>query len=883
MKPPRLLSLFFALLSLSACESTPDVDIFSTLKISPQQDIEISGDAQTVVFNIETSRSWTIELQSSARGWISIPDEELRGTGNKTIHATVSRNLGSMRFGKISIIPDDAKKVVAMIEQNTLTRTTLYSNRFQGDALTQPTAFGSYWAESEAKVTGDGSYYSETLVSAPDDMDLIYVNGDRESGSYSHYAFASGGNYIALKGADTRLRISDIVAEGASSLMLTFGCRTADVADFDPAKLRVFARYDNSDTPVEIAYTRQSGTGWDMAVAEFEVSDIRMIGFEFVTSNGGYLLDDINLYTSADCEISYKPIVTTGDIANEEITFNKATIVSGYVYPPYPPVIRERGIVWRPKGTPESESMTTASPFEGDAEAGEFATLVRPLKKLTTYLYKAYVRDDLGNLFYGEEKEFTTKDFEQPEGVPHFRDVFTSISESGKLYIDNGWEPGNMDLPAESNWHTVTADDPQGPGAACIRIQPNAEISSLQILPVLDVAAAEEAALYVNYARMPGAGTGKLELVALADYQGEDYDLVAWEHVADLTLDADDDIRWLFRRIDLGGYAGKDCVMLALRYTGSQAGYCLRLVRFGKREPVGIKAPEYDGIMQQGVANQNVRLSIPYKYGLGESVDMTVTVNDPGLRAEVRTPQYSSGDGDFYNSIECLISGTPSNAGTVQFKIVCGNQTVTRQVNIYNKEGRMVAFNATVNANAPGVGTCRIAYASGLSLTRIYSPTKPDGQPAAVPNFIFSAGQGNQFQTGPGWDPVDIGNPKEYVLITAPWLQSSVSGGTIELKTTFRAWNPAWIKDGRAYSFRISYATSADPQNWKPVDDGGLIPIAKSGNTSANNIPVTAKILFDGVEIPRDSEIYFRISMEPAGVIAGNISIVNNIQVSHIK
>lgn len=882
------LNLFFLsvliTLGLLGCTKTPDVNT-STLQVS-QQDIEVSGSAQTITFDIQTSRNWTIELQASASGWVSIPEEELSGSGNATIHVTVERNLNSMRFGKINVKPDNAKKVVVTIEQNTIDRTTLYSNRFQGTALTSATSFAAYWSASEGVVSGDGTYYSITSVSAPDDASSVYVMGDEANGTYSMYPFASGGNYLVLKGSSTSLQVADIITESATTMMLTFGCKLDGDQAFDPERLQVLAYYDNNPNAVPITYTRKSEAGWDMAVADFEVSDVARMKLVFEAPSGDCFLDDINLYAQEGCEIVYVPQVTTMDAEPGNISFNRAEITSTYNYPPYPPVIRERGIAWRTKDAgPDGELTLSVSPFEGDAQAGEFVTTVRPLRKLTTYVYKAYVKDDLGAYYYGEEKEFTTIDFTIPERLSVFRDDFASITENGVLYIDNGWEAGSPELALEDNWHTVKASTFEYAQLPSIMIEPTKEVTAFQILPALDVSKATEKLLYVNYARTLSAGTAKLELVAATDYQGEDYSQTAWQVIADLSVEPGESVHWDFRKIDLSALSGNDYVVLAFRYTGSGAGYHLGLVNFGSEEPVQYGTLAYEGVMKQGTANNNVRVRLPYKYALGEANDVTVATNDAGLTVSPVTTHYTSGDGDFYNSLEFAIEGTPTNQSTVIFTVTTPSGDIKKTVNIYSSAGVMILYNAPLVQTAPGVGTCQINFPSGLKLTRIYKPTQANGNPlpaAQIPNFKFSSGAGNQYQTGPVWNPIDPDNPEEYVLITAPWLQAEASGGRIVLNTTLRAWNVAWTSGGRSYDFKIMYTTSADPTNWKEADEGGVIHISKSGNQVDKNLPVEVVVSLADKTIKQNEEIYFRLSLVQ-NVITGNISFAGPIKVSHYE
>lgn len=197
-----------------------------------------------------------------------------------------------------------------------------------------------------------------------------------------------------------------------------------------------------------------------------------------------------------------------------------------------------------------------------------------------------------------------------------------------------------------------------------------------------------------------------------------------------------------------------------------------------------------------------------------------------------------------------------------------------------------VWYDSQIRGDIKGLNTFEVTFPDGLSMKRVYAGVN-SGKPliqSQRPIFRFiGAVNNNQLVSGPVWNPgQSINDPQEYVLISIP-VKEAVKGGKLILDAVLRAWNPVWTQKGATYVFRFCYALENQPDKWVNVENGGLVPVTKSGNVPANNLPVHAVIPLEDEAIAAGGVLYLRLSMYSSDVVNGNVSFVDRIKISYEK
>ena len=218
------------------------------------------------------------------------------------------------------------------------------------------------------------------------------------------------------------------VFEGAITINQTSAGVAAEVTDQGGAEVtsRGFV-YGISGGAVDTIYCG-SGTGVYSAELNGLQPNTQYVYEAFAKNAGGTGTSGKYTFTTQDIML---PTVETGDVENVGTT---TAVCGGNVTYDGGASFIERGVCW---GTEHNPTIGDSFAAEGQG-MGEYSCTMRNLMGNTTYYVRAYAKNSKGTA-YGEEKHFTTLDYDLPEvTTADITDIAQTTAKGGGEVISDG-------------------------------------------------------------------------------------------------------------------------------------------------------------------------------------------------------------------------------------------------------------------------------------------------------------------------------------------------------------------------------------------------------------------------------------------------------------
>lgn len=262
-----------------------------------------SGSELTKSFELTANREWSIEVTGEDKTWVSV--DPLKGEGKATINVTVLPNAGAERSVTLKIVSSINTASVSVVQSpgdGSVEKSVILDENIGDEKAVQD---GTQWPAVNAftgwKKGGTGAAEVTYMASNASVRANSFSDDARSTSDYSKNQ-ASGGNNILLKGGATFDVCGITLTEAQTKLKLTFGIERNEFGNYDaPYKNEEFTvalSADGEKWTEPITYTRSDYSSWDLATADFTLSQAATklyIRFKAVSVDGR--IDDITLTT----------------------------------------------------------------------------------------------------------------------------------------------------------------------------------------------------------------------------------------------------------------------------------------------------------------------------------------------------------------------------------------------------------------------------------------------------------------------------------------------------------------------------------------------------------------------------------------------------------
>lgn len=887
-------------LTMTSCEKDAEVDKAALyLEVT---DYTATGYEENVEILIQSDRDWTI-VDSTGGSWYTM--SQMEGSGDQTIIVELARNLASQRVLNFEVQTFESARLSYKLTQPTMPYEEFLDLTFSTDQIATSESFVDF-LDAEPTFAGIGDYISTIVGYGANSTTLI--NTTNPSGT-AYYLGASAGKNIAFSSVGDGMIIKDIYLEDDIDFILAFGLSGSDVTStIEDGGVKVYYTTSSVDTApvdfsswVEVAYSRDHAKAWGLCSGDIDLSgddnvdaEDRILNLAIVNVAGTNLIDDVRLLGAVGSTVYFEPVAYTLDIIDGggEINSNDATIPVRYVYPVNEPAIIERGVAYKLATAADSEYKDVAGELdteESDDSSDErdinFSVQLTELSHSTEYSYYSYLIDANNVRYWDDALSFTTLEYVPESATTSFAESLIKIAANNEIFGETTsylsdesliWSAFNN--PATSDyserWHTKIATSATSP--AYLKIAPTSTTEAYQVLPFVNVRDAVDQSLYLCYEKMSGSAfspNAKLEVVYSTDYAGI-YSEATWTVIEDISLSATDYLA--FAKVDLSSMGTLDWALMALRYTGYSDEYNLFSLTFGETHKVVYGIPTIEGVMQQRVANSDVVLSIPYRYGAGSAVDVSVECSDTNVTAVLQDTNHAVGNGDYTESINFSLTGTPSVAGDVTFTITYNDTTGSTgtvtdlKAQVYAIDGTLSLLSTTMALSSNY--TCTTAANSGTGVGTV-AFTDSDITISSVPYVTTLPMYTNQllalgFQVRNLDGVLPTACSECYWTFAIPITTEVKAGASIYFDTDFWVTQP--LLDYTIHNLQIYYSTDnatwnndnvASSNSKDPADDGkNYIPVGH--RTTAGGIALTAAACTEELYQAEHSPITFNIAIE---------------------